>query len=112
MPPPAPASTMPSVSPAEAELELRRGLLRVVLGKTLKKNGVPPQWIGGEILSMVSPDGEPRIEVRLSVQCDEPRFLTYLSSFQADFQRRLLGIAPDAKEWLSGISWVLQTDAA
>lgn len=99
-----------SLSPSESELDLKRDLLRVVLSNTLKKNGVPPQWIDGEINSMTLPTGELRIEVRLSVQVDEPRLLAFLASFQADFERRLLGIAPDAKQWVSGIVWSLAPD--
>ena len=99
-----------SVPPSESDLDLKRDLLRVVLATTLKKNGVPPQWIGGEINAMNLPTGELRIELRLSVQVDEPRFLAYLASFQADFERRLLGIAPDAKQWVSGIAWSLTPD--
>jgi hypothetical protein len=99
-----------SLSPSESELDLKRDLLRVVLSNTLKKNGVPPQWIDGEINAMSLPTGELRIEVRLSVRVDEPRLLAYLASFQADFERRLLGIAPDAKQWVSGIVWSLTPD--
>jgi len=99
-----------SVMPSESELDLKRELLRVVLARTLNKNGVPPPWVGGEINAMNLPTGELRIEVRLSVQVDEPRFLTYLASFQADFERRLLAIAPDAKQWVSGITWSLTPD--
>ncbi|MDF2466812.1 MAG: hypothetical protein K0Q43_5047 [Ramlibacter sp.] len=99
-----------SLSPSESELDLKRDLLRVVLSTTLKKNGVPPQWIAGEINAMSLPTGELRIEVRLSVQVDEPRLLAFLTSFQADFERRLLGIAPDAKHWVSGIVWSLTPD--
>jgi hypothetical protein len=99
-----------SLSPSESELDLKRDLLRVVLSSTLKRNGLPPRWIAGEINSMNLPTGELRIEVRLSVQVDEPRLLAYLASFQADFERRLLGIAPDAKQWVSGIVWSLSPD--
>jgi hypothetical protein len=99
-----------SLSPSETELDLKRDLLRVVLSNTLKKNGVPAQWIAGEINAMNLPTGELRIEVRLSVQVDEPRLLAYLASFQADFERRLLGIAPDAKQWVSGFVWTLTPD--
>jgi hypothetical protein len=99
-----------SLSPSESELDLKRDLLRVVLSSTLKRNGLPPRWIAGEINSMNLPTGELRNEVRLSVQVDEPRLLTYLASFQADFERRLLGIAPDAKQWVSGIVWSLSPD--
>lgn len=106
-----PRSSAPvSVSPSEAEFELKRALLRVVLANTLKRNGVPAQWVGGEINPMNLPTGELRIEIRLSVQVDEPRFLTYLSSFQADFERRLLAIAPDAKQWVCGFAWTLTPD--
>jgi hypothetical protein len=95
---------------AEAELELKKDLLRVVLGTTLKKNGVPAPWIGGEVNAMVLPDGEPFIEIRFSLQLDEPRFLTYISAFQADFERRLAEVSPDAKHWLSRISWTVTPD--
>lgn len=97
-------------APASTEIQLKTEILRVVLGKTLKRNGVPAQWIGGEINEMSLPTGEARIEVRLSVRVDEPRLLTYLASLQADFERRLLAIAPDAKIWVSGIVWTLNPD--
>jgi hypothetical protein len=95
----------------EEQMQLRREMLRVVLAKTIQKANVPAAWIGGELNPMVTPDGEQWIEVRLSVQVDEPRFLTYLSSFQADLERRLLSAAPDARRWLAGITWKLTPDA-
>ena len=97
--------------PSDNELDLKRDLLQIVLGRTLKKNGVPAAWVGGEINTMKTISGELRIEVRLSLRVDEPRFLTFLSSFQADFERRLLAVAPDAKQWLSGITWSVTPDA-
>jgi hypothetical protein len=109
-PPSAPLSQPPARTAAEAELDLKKELLRVVLANTLKRNGVPPQWISGEINAMNLPSGEEWIEVRLALQVDEPRFLTYLTSFQADFERRLIAIAPEAKQWLSRIAWTLTPD--
>jgi hypothetical protein len=96
--------------PADSKLEIRRKLLRVVLARTIQKAGVPAAWIGGEVNPMVLPSGEEWIEVRLSLEVDEPRFLTYLSSFQAAFERRLLSVAPDARQWLAGIAWKLTPD--
>jgi len=95
---------------AQALLEKRKQLLRFVLAKTIQKNHVPAAWIGGELNPMVLPSGEEWIEVRLSVEVDEPRMLTYLASFQADFERRLLSLAPDARQWLAGITWKLTPD--
>ena len=97
---------------AKAEkYELRKEMLRVVLAKTVQKTQVPSAWIGGELNTMVTPEGEEWIEVRLSVQVDEPRFLTYISSFQAELERRLLAAAPDVRHWLSGITWKITPDA-
>jgi hypothetical protein len=92
-------------------MERRKQLLKIVLAKTIQKSQVPPAWIGGELNPMVLPNGEEWIEVRLSVQVDEPRFLTYLTSFQAEMERRLLAAAPDVRQWLSGITWKLTPDA-
>jgi hypothetical protein len=93
------------------KLAIRKQLLRLVLAKTVQKTMVPAAWIGGELNPMVLPNGEEWIEVRLSLQVDEPRFLTYLASFQAEFERRMLAAAPDVREWLAGISWKFTPDA-
>lgn len=93
------------------KMELRKQMLGVVLAKTVQKTNVPAAWIGGELNVMVTPEGEEWIEVRLSMQVDEPRFLTYLTSFQAELERRLLAAAPDVRQWLSGITWKLTPDA-
>lgn len=95
---------------AEAKLQLRKDLLGVVIAKTVQKTKVPAAWIGGELNPMVLPSGEEWIEVRLSLRVDEPRILTYLSSIQAEFERRLLDADPNAREWLAGITWSLTTD--
>ncbi|MEO5672878.1 MAG: hypothetical protein ABIR26_19490 [Ramlibacter sp.] len=91
------------------ELHLQRELLRVVLRDTLKKTGVPPQWIGGETSDTVDESGKRSIEVRLILEADEPRFLYYLAAFQAEFESRLLAVDPKAWNWVARISWSLAT---
>ena len=89
------------------EVHLRRELLRMVLRDTLKKHGIPAQWIGGEATPLVDAEGRLSIEVRLILECDEPRFLHYLAAFQAEFEERLLSIEPKAWDWISRFSWSL-----
>jgi hypothetical protein len=91
------------------EVGLRRELLRFVLHDTLKKTGVPAQWIGGEATPLLHDSGELSIEIRLILECDEPRFLYYLAAFQAEFEDRLLAIDPRAWDWVSRITWSLGT---
>jgi hypothetical protein len=93
--------------PTDEDIRLRKQLLDVTLRNTLRKNGVPADWIGGEAAIFKLPTGEVKIELQLAVLCDEPRFLTYLSSLQADFLRRLLVIEPGAEDWFCGFTWRL-----
>lgn len=104
-------STLPQETPEQdvyrTTLRLRRELLRVVLRDTFNKNGVPSSWVAGETLPTLSKDGQPALEIRLIVQCYEPRFLGYLAAFQADFESRLFAIEPQAHEWVSGVAWLI-----
>jgi hypothetical protein len=102
----------PLAPPPDDELRLRKQLLGVVLRDTMRRNGVPPEWIGGETKLVAQPDGEPKLELQLSVECDEPRFLTYLTAFQADFRRRLMEIEPAASAWFSALTWRLRNEPA
>jgi hypothetical protein len=104
-----PSMTTPTPTPAD-DLQLRKQLLKVVLRDTVRSNGVPGAWIAGETKLAVQPTGETMMELQLSVECDEPRFLTYLTAFQADFNRRLLAIEPGAGEWFSALTWRLRNE--
>ena len=96
------------VEPAVArEVSLRRELLRVVLHDTLRKTGVPAQWIGGEATPLLHDDGQFSIEIRLILEIDEPRLFYYMAAFQAKFEDRLLEIDPQAWDWVTHISWSL-----
>ena len=90
---------------ATSSLALRRELLRVVLRDTLRNTGVPMQWIGGEATPATDEHGRSSIEVRLILECDEPRFLYYLGAFQEEFEARLLAVDPQAWGWVSRVSW-------
>lgn len=88
-------------------MTLRKELLRIVLRDTLKKTGIPPQWIGGETTASVDEAGRPWLEVRLVLECNEPRLLYYLAVFQKEFESGLLALDPRAWDWVSRISWSL-----
>ena len=94
---------------AENDISLRRELLRMVLRDTLKHTGVPQQWIGGEATPFTDEEGRLTIEVRLILECEEPRFHYYLAAFQSEFEARLLAIEPRAWDWVSRISWSLSS---
>jgi len=96
--------------PSEEDVRLRKQLLNLTLRNTLRKNGIPVDWIGGETMVVTLPTGEVKIELQLAILCDEPRFLTYLTSLQAEFVRRLLAIEPGAEDWFCGFTWRLMNE--
>jgi hypothetical protein len=98
------------IIPTDDQIRLRKQLMKVVLRDTLRKTGLPPDWLGGETKVITMPNGEIKIELQLSVQIDEPRFLTYLTAFQADFLRRLFAIEPGAEDWFFAFTWRLRND--
>jgi len=99
-------------SEADQKTALRKRLLNVVLHNTIKHTGVPAEWIGGGTNVVTSPAGHVTIELALELTCDEPRFLTYLTAFQAEFGRRLLAFEKSAFDWFSGIRWRLENEPA
>jgi hypothetical protein len=94
------------------QMALRNELLRIVLRDTLRKTGIPPQWIGGETTPAVDEGGRMSIEIRLILECNEPRLLYYIAAFQKEFEAALLGMEPKAWDWVSRISWSLSGHGA
>jgi hypothetical protein len=94
------------------QMALRTELLRIVLRDTLKKTGIPPQWIGGETTPWADAEGRLSLEVRLILECNEPRVLYYLGAFQKEFEATLLAMEPNAWDWVSRISWSLSGHGA
>jgi hypothetical protein len=81
------------------------------MGRSItQRPGIPPGWIGGETKVVTLPSGHVTIELQLALLCDEPRFLTYLTAFQAEFLRKLYAIEPGAEDWFSGVTWRLHSD--
>jgi hypothetical protein len=84
---------------------LRRELLRTVLRKTLNRHGIPPSWIGAEMLVTTSRGQESGMHWRLLVKHWDPRLLTHSIALQNSLLLRLLNHDSTAADWLTGISW-------
>jgi hypothetical protein len=83
----------------------RRELLRNVLRKTLNRHGIPPSWIGAEMLVTTSRGRESGMHWRLLVKHWDARLMTHSVALQNSLILRLLNHDPTAAEWLMGISW-------
>lgn len=83
----------------------RRELLRVVLRDTMRRNGIPAEWITAETLTAMSRTREPGIYWRLSIKHWDERLPNHLVAIQNALITRLHAFDPMAQDWLTGISW-------
>jgi hypothetical protein len=111
-------STRPSAPPtsqfqeSETTTELssknapRRELVQVVLRDTMRKHGIPSDWIECRILSVASNSrGTTGMHVQFVVRSGDDRLITYVHAFQTSFMQELEKFEPKAAEWIFSLSW-------
>jgi hypothetical protein len=83
----------------------RRELLRVALGETLRRQGIPASWITAEMLTATSRNRETGIHWRLVIKHWEPQLMLHTVALQNRLVGRVQMFDPMAETWLMGISW-------
>lgn len=90
----------------------RRELVQVVLRDTMRKHGIPSDWIDLRILSTVNRHGRPGLHVCFVVKQAHDRMLGHLFSFQDSFQTELAQFEPRAADWLLTVAWQFENYGA
>jgi hypothetical protein len=101
--------TTTGLSPRNAP---RKELVQVVLRDTMRKHGIPSDWIECRILSVVSSTRGNGMHVMLMVRQGDDRLATYVHAFQASFMQELLKFEPKATDWVFSISWQFENKPA
>jgi len=83
----------------------RRELVQVILRDTMRKHGIPSDWIEGRILSTVNRTGRHGLHVNFVVKQAHDRLLAYVFAFQDSFERELARFEPRASDWLMSLGW-------
>jgi hypothetical protein len=86
----------------------RRELVQVVLRDTMRKHGIPSDWIECRVLSSISRSGRPGLHVNFVVKSAHHQMLGYVFAFQASFERELSRFEPRARDWLMSLAWEFQ----
>ena len=86
----------------------RRELVQVVLRDTMRKHGIPSDWVECRILSSVSRTGRQGLHVNFVVKQAHDRLLAYVFAFQDSFERELARFEPRARDWLLSLGWEFQ----
>jgi hypothetical protein len=103
-----------SKAPQATAHATRKELLRVVLRDTLKKHGIPPQWVTGVALAAMSRDREPGLYWRIVIRHWDARLPNCCVALQNALVSRVQMFDPMAEKWLHGIAWqfALEDEAA
>ena len=86
----------------------RRELVQVILRDTMRKHGIPSDWVECRILSSVSRSGRAGLHVNFVVKKAHDRLLAYAFAFQDSFERELARFEPRARDWLLSLAWEFQ----
>lgn len=95
-----------SVAPRNAP---RRELVQVVLRDTMRKHGIPSDWIECRVLSVMSVSRGTGMHLLLLVRHGDDRLATYVHAFQASFMEELLKFEPKAADWMFSLSWQFES---
>jgi hypothetical protein len=90
---------------AKAARDTRRELVQVVLRDTMRKHGVPSDWIDCRILSVRSRQRREGVHVQFLVRQGDEQLLQYVHAFQESFWDEVLKFEPQAREWLFSVAW-------
>ena len=83
----------------------RRELVQVILRDTMRKHGIPSDWVECRMLSTVNRMGRHGLHVNFVVKQAHDRLLAYVFAFQDSFERELARFEPRAGEWLLSLGW-------
>lgn len=86
----------------------RRELVQVILRDSMRKHGIPSDWIECRMLSTVNRQGRHGLHVNFVVKQAHERLLAYVFAFQDSFERELARFEPRARDWLLSIGWEFQ----
>lgn len=88
----------------------RRDVVHVVLRDTMRKHGIPSDWIECRTLSMVQTNKSTGTYVTLIVRGGQDRLLSFVPAFQASLRRELERFDPRVADWLRGLAWQFEDE--
>lgn len=86
-------------------VEMRRGLLRMVLRDTLRMTGIPADWIQGHAMVGREPDGVVHVYWQLVVRQWSDDLARLLPLLESRLRAELSLYESDVQDWLRGVSW-------
>lgn len=89
----------------------RRELVQVVLRDTMRKHGIPSDWIDCRVLSVMTRQHKSGVHVQFVVRKGDDQLLNYVHAFQESFRQEIDKFDPLADQWLFSVAWQFQGKA-
>jgi hypothetical protein len=83
----------------------RRELIQVITRDTMRKHGIPSDWIECRILSTLNRTGRAGLHVNFVVKQAHQQLLGYVFAFQDSFLSELSRFDTRARDWLVSVGW-------
>jgi hypothetical protein len=83
----------------------RRDLVKLALRDTMRRFGVPSDWIDCRALSALTRDQQSGMHVHFLVRKADRQVLNYVHAFQETFWQEIESIDPQARQWLFSVGW-------
>jgi hypothetical protein len=90
----------------------RRELVHMVLRDTMRKHGIPSDWMDCRVLSMVNHANVSGMHVQFILRGGDDRLMDYIHAFQDSFWIELDKYDRFARQWLLSLSWQFDTPAS
>jgi len=83
----------------------RRELVQVVLRDTMRKHGIPSDWMDCRILSVSTQECQVGMHVQFIVRQGDDRLLPFVHAFQDTFWQELEKFEAHPRNWLLSVAW-------
>jgi hypothetical protein len=83
----------------------KREVVQVMLRDTMRKHGIPSDWIECRILSTLTKRRNTGLHVQFVVKQGHDRLLGYVFAFQDSFMREVTRFDSHVNDWLLSVSW-------
>jgi hypothetical protein len=98
-------SSQTSLEKTKSRNAPRRDLVKLALRETMRKNGIPSDWMDCRALSVLTKSHKSGMHVQFLVRKGDHQLLDWVHAFQESFWDQVLRTDPTAKDWLFSVGW-------
>jgi hypothetical protein len=94
-----------SVEQTKSRNAPRRDLVKLVLRETMRRHGIPSDWLDCRTLSVLTRQHKSGMHVQFLVRQGDHQLLQWLHAFQESFWEQIQRTDPTVRDWLFSVGW-------